>query len=336
MNLLVTGGTGFIGTVLVERLAAAGHRGVVLDLWAPQRLPSGWEYLQGDVRDAALVRRTAQGRDGILHLAAAHHDKGISEANYFSVNRDGTRSVCDAADANGILRVCFFSTVAVYGNRPVPKDETSETEPEGPYGSSKLAGEVVMREWCAGGAQRQGIIIRPTPVIGPGTFANLYTLCRHLDHPVFVMVGDGSNLKSICYLENIVAATMLLWSQPPAAGLAIYNYADKPDLTSRKIVAQIRAGLSRSSSGIRIPLGLALLAALPFEAGALVLRRDLGVSRIRIRKLFQWNSVIEADRIRAAGFTPPVSLEEGLRRTLAWYVAEGKRQTHVKRIPPEP
>jgi len=335
VTILVTGGTGFIGTALVQRLARSGESGVVLDLWAPESLPEGWRYVGADVRDGPAVAQAAEGCDGVFHLAAAHHDRGISTETYFGVNREGTRAVVAAAEARGIQRICFLSSVAVYGDGSHTKSEQTPPAPTNPYGASKLAAEEVLGAWCAAGPLRRAVILRPTAVIGPNNFANLFALCVYLDRPLFVSVGVGRNHKSLAYLDNLVEATISLWNREGVAGVEVYNYADKPDLSSSEIIAQIREGLGREGPGIRLPLGLALLGALPFEVLGNVLGKDLGISRNRIHKLAEVNSVVDAERVQAACSFPRIPLMEGLRRTLAWYVAEGRGRPLVKRIPPE-
>jgi len=332
---LVTGGTGFIGTALVERLARSGATGVVLDLWAPETLPEGWRYVCADVRDGAAVAEAAQGCDGIFHLAAAHHDRGISSETYFGVNRDGTLAVVAAAESHGIQQICFLSSVAVYGDGSHAKHEQTPPAPSNPYGASKLAAEAVLGAWCSADRRRRALIIRPTAVIGPNNFANLFALCVYLDRPLFVSVGMGRNHKSLAYLENLVEAILVLWGREGGSGVEVYNYADKPDLTSSEIIARIREGLGRQGPGIRLPLGLALLGALPFEVLGNVLGKDLGISRNRIQKLAEVNSVVDTAQIQAVCSFPRIPLTEGLRRTLAWYVAEGRGRSPVKRIPPE-
>lgn len=333
MTVLLTGGSGFIGSRLAQHFAHAGDQGVILDLAPPAALPDSWRFVQADVRDAGAVKEAAAGCDALFHLAAAHHDRGISPATYFSVNRDGTSAVCEAAAAHGIRRICFFSSVAVYGGAAPPRTEETVPLPIGPYGASKLEGEQVVRKWCAGGPERRAIIIRPTAIIGPGNFANLYALCRQLDRPWFVQVGPGSNVKALGFVDNLVAATVALWGRNGEQPVEVFNYVDKPDLTSREIVAEIRRGLGRGLRGIRIPFRLALLGALPFELGSWLSGRDLGVSRNRIRKFAAVASTFEAGKILAAGFRPPVALREGLRRTVAWYLAEGRHRPPPPRIP---
>jgi nucleoside-diphosphate-sugar epimerase len=334
MTVLVTGGSGFIGSYLVDRLARQGERGVILDLVAPATLPAAWTFLQADVRDAPAVSRSARGSDAIFHLAAAHHDRGILPETYFSVNQEGTRAVCAAAATHGIGRICFYSSAAVYGSESPQPDEGAVPRPDGPYGASKLEGERRLLDWCAENPARRALIIRPAAIIGPRQFANLYALIRQLDRRLFIEVGDGRNLKALGYVENLVDATLKLWSGAATPGVDVYNFTDKPDLTSAEIAREIRNGLGRSTESIRISYPLARLAALPFEAASRLLGRDLGVSAERIRKLAVLSSTFDIGKLLATGFVPRVTLLEGLRRTVDWYATEGRDRQPVRSIPP--
>ena len=142
MKILVTGGTGFIGRHFLPQLLADGHEVVLLDLVPPEG-PGLWNeavFVQGDVRDPEAVSSSMAGCDAVLHLAAAHHDFGLSRETYFSVNEGGTRTICKVMEERGVADLCLFSTVAVYGPTG-SHDESEPPNPQTPYGESKLAAE---------------------------------------------------------------------------------------------------------------------------------------------------------------------------------------------------
>lgn len=332
MKVLVTGGAGFIGQYFAPALAAAGHSTVALDL-ARAADPAAPVVL-GDLRDRAALEAALGGCDTVLHLAAAHHDFGISRDTFFSVNETGARTLTDAMDAQGVRELCFFSTVAVYGDAPPPYDEETSPAPNTPYGASKLAGEQVFRQWTARGEGRRCLVIRPTVTFGPGNFANMYSLIREIDRGRFLRVGRGTNIKSLSYVENLVAATLYLWSRPERAPFEVFNYIDKPDLTSGKIVAAVYEDLGRPLSKLSVPYPVARALALPFDAVIAVTGRNLPISSARLKKLVLSETRYEADRVRAAGFVPPVDLREGIRRMVAWYRTAGKTQSPRVCLPP--
>lgn len=334
VHILVTGGSGFIGRYFVRQLREQGHRVTILDLWEPDFDTMGARYIWGDVRDPAAVRRALPGVDRVLNLAAAHHDFGIDADTYFSVNETGSRVLLDACDEFGIREVAFYSTCAVYGAAQGPHDESAEPSPLTAYGASKLAGEKVHREWIARGMGRRVLVIRPTVTFGADNFANMFSLIRQIESGKFVTVGDGSNIKSLSYVENIVDATLFLWAKDDRAAFDVFNYTDTPDMTSQEIADTIRIALGRKPSKVRIPLGLACGLAAPFDLFIKLTGKNLPISSARIRKLFATQTKFEGVKVREAGYVAKVPLAEGIRRMVAWYLAEGKARKAVWRIPP--
>jgi UDP-glucose 4-epimerase len=149
MRVLVTGGAGYIGSVIVTRLAARGHDVVVYDDLSrghAAAVPAGVPLVRGDVRDAGLLRATLAdaGCDAVVHMAAlAEVAESVAQPErYQSVNAHGTAAVIEAAVAAGAGRLVFSSTAAVYGAPArTPIDEGDQLAPANPYGATKLAGE---------------------------------------------------------------------------------------------------------------------------------------------------------------------------------------------------
>ena len=154
MHVLVTGGAGYIGSVIAARLLARGHAVTVYDdLSRGHRaaVPAGASFVEGDIRDAARVRDALQDAecDAIVHMAAlAEVGESVEQpARYHDVNVNGTAAVVAAARAAAVGRLVFSSTAAVYGEpRRVPIDEDDELAPTNPYGASKLAGERLLEQ----------------------------------------------------------------------------------------------------------------------------------------------------------------------------------------------
>jgi nucleoside-diphosphate-sugar epimerase len=334
MRYLVTGGSGFVGRYLCERLAERGDAITILDLQPPAADAPPCRFVRGDVRDPAAVREALAGCDAVFHLAAAHHDVGIVRETYFAVNEGAARTLCAAMDEAGIADVCFYSSAAVYGAAPEPHDEDGPTDPVNPYGASKLAGEVVFRAWAALGGGRRALVVRPTITFGPRNFANMSSLIRQIHGGKFLPVGAGTNVKSLSYVENLVDATLFLWDLPDRPAFDVYNWVEKPDMTSREIADAIYAALGRRAPGFSVPLPLALALALPFDAVIRLTGRNLPISSMRVRKLAGDQTRFEADKVRAAGFTPRVDLAEGIARMVRWYVAEGRLRRAEWHIPP--
>jgi len=334
VRILVTGGAGFISSHFFDRLREEGHELVSLDLVEPTWDPGRAEMRRGDIRDRDAVREAMRGCDAVLHLAAAHHDFGIERPTFFDVNEAGTRVLTEVMDEYGIRRICFFSTVAVFGDAPEPHHEDAPKAPNSPYGESKLAGEAVLRSWSEKGEGREVLVIRPTVTYGPGNFANMYSLIRQVDSGKFFQVGKGDNIKSLSYVENLVGAVIFLWKRETAPAFDDFNYIDKPDLTSAQITRAVYRSLGKEGPKLKVPMWFALLAALPFDIVIKLTGRNLPVSSARIKKLFAARTKYESDKLRQAGYRPPVSIEEGIDRMVKWYQAEGKGKEAVWNLPP--
>jgi nucleoside-diphosphate-sugar epimerase len=330
---LVTGGTGFIGTYLCKRLIETGHSVNVLDLFEPDSDLRSINFIKGDVRNPNAMRAAMEDCTAVFHLAAAHHDFGIQRETYFSVNEIGSQVVCDTMDLYGIKRACFYSSVAVYGDAPDPHHEECVKLPTTAYGQSKLTAEEVFRRWANQGQGRKALVIRPTNTFGPHNFANMYALIRQIYLRRFIPVGNGQNVKSICYVENLVNASLCLWGYSDQP-FDVYNYVDKPDLTSNQISEAIYVALERRVPQLRIPLWLALVLGLPFDIISTFTGLNLPVSTQRIRKFADTQTRFEVEKLLKTGFQPEVSLTEGIRRMVEWYETNGRHQPPIYRLPP--
>jgi nucleoside-diphosphate-sugar epimerase len=282
--------------------------------------PERW--MRCDVRDIDAVRRVVGGGDVVINLAAEHRDDVTPKRLYDEVNVEGARLVCRAAEEADVRRVVFTSSVAVYGFSSAELDEDSATRPFNDYGRTKLEAEAIYDAWQREDRGRTLVIVRPTVVFGEGNRGNVYNLVRQVASGAFVMIGAGTNRKSMAYVENVAAC--LEWSLALREGRHLFNYADKPDLDTNTLVATVRSALGRSAHPpFRLPVAAGLLAGHTCDLLARLTGRTLPISAIRIKKFTQ-STRIAAARVVAAGFAPPIALDEGLRRMLAADVTSGR------------
>lgn len=326
MRVLITGGGGFVGSYFVRKLIADGQTPVVFDLYPPSgKLDDVVEYIVGDIRDHQQMVDACKGCDRVLHLAAAHHDFGISDATFQSVNVEGAKTLCDAMNEVGITKLCFYSSVAVFGDAEEPKSEETKPLPNNPYGLNKLAAEHVFKAWADDKLGRKCLVIRPTVTFGPGNYANMFSLIKQIDSGFYFHVG-GSNLKSLSYVENLVSATLCMWKQMEASDkcFEFYNYVCKPDLTSREIAECIAEALGKKMLPFSVPFWLARIGALPFDVVSWATGRNLPISTARLRKLAVDQTKFESQKIRDQGYEQERSLTDGIRQMVDWYEQEGK------------
>ena len=175
MKHLVTGGAGFIGSHIVDALVANDHGVVVLDDLSSghkENLSKAWnriEVIEGDIRDAATCLKAAEGCDGIFHEAAlvSVPDSINRPRDNHDINITGTLNVLEAARKQGVKRVVFASSAAVYGDNPeLPKREDMLPEPKSPYALAKLTGEYYLKVYaeCFG---LETVALRYFNVFGP-------------------------------------------------------------------------------------------------------------------------------------------------------------------------
>lgn len=321
MKILLTGGSGFIGSHFHN--AIANENLINLDLNNPL-FSCRSTFVKGDIRIRDDVRKAFEvgNVDSVISLAAKHHDFGIGHDEYFDTNETGTQVLCDVATEFGIKKIIFYSSVAVYGMREEVSNEILEPRPDSPYGASKLAGEKVLQKWAAEDATRQVVIIRPTVVFGANNVANMYNLIRQIDSGLYFHLGKAGNIKSIAYVENLVRATLYL-KERMKPGVAIYNYADEPQLTSRIIGNTIADALGKKIY-LNIPRWLGISIGLPFDLAIKLTGKNLPVSSSRIKKLGT-STHHSARKIFLEGFKPEYSTLDGLKKMVHWYTSIKKK-----------
>jgi nucleoside-diphosphate-sugar epimerase len=143
---LVTGGSGYFGLLLIERLKREGHRARIFDINDAEDRPAEVEFIRGDIRDADAVRRACEGADVVHHNVALVPLAKDKDA-FWSVNRDGTRVLLDACREAGVRKVMHTSSSAVFGvPERNPVDESMTPHPREDYGRAKLAAEQLCHE----------------------------------------------------------------------------------------------------------------------------------------------------------------------------------------------
>jgi UDP-glucose 4-epimerase len=232
VDVLVTGGAGFIGSNLVRTLAAAGDRVRVLDdlstgsAHSLREVPDGVETTIGDVRDAALVRACVDGVEVVYHLAALPSvARSVADPlTTHSVNVDGTLAVLGAARDAGVRRVVYASSSSVYGDtETLPKHEDLPVAPRSPYAASKLAGEAYSRAF-ARAYGLETVSLRFFNVFGPRQDpASEYAAVvprfatRMLAGERPIVFGDGRQSRDFTFVANVVQACVLAAAAGPEA-----------------------------------------------------------------------------------------------------------------------
>jgi len=312
---LVTGGAGFIGSHLVERLLADGGRVRVLDnfstgaranLGFAPRFRRQLEVIRGDVRNLSVVLRAARGARVIFHQAAMRSvPRSVKDplgANDNNVT--GTLHVLEAARRCRVPRVVYASSSSVYGERPeLPKREDQPTAPLSPYAASKAAGEHYAVVWTRlYGVETAGL--RYFNVFGPrqdpkSEYAAVlprFILWGLRGRPLEVH-GDGTQSRDFTYIDNVVEANLLAAKAPGAPG-EVFNVGCGNRVSLLEIIARLEAVLGRRLERTHAP-------SRPGD----VPHTLADVSKAK----------------RLLGYSPLVDFDEGFRRTVEYFRSSFKR-----------
>ena len=322
--IVIIGGSGFIGTRLCSRLSRSGKIFQIVDKAPSHFFPD--KVLLADVRQPlSLGMHVAP--SAIINLAAEHRDDVRPIRLYDEVNVNGARNICDLARAQGINKIVFTSSVAVYGFAPLETGECGAIAPFNGYGRTKWEAEQVYREWQAEDPQKRTmIIVRPTVVFGERNRGNVFNLLKQIASGKFIMVGEGLNRKSMAYVENIAA--FLEYALDFKPGIHLFNYIDKPDFTMNALVLYVKKLLGRPEKNkLRIPLFLGLMIGSGFDLISKIAKKKFPVSAIRVKK-FCADSVYKS-MVESTGFIPPVPLMDAMERTIRFEFIEDHKTEHV-------
>lgn len=300
MRVLVTGGAGFIGSHIVEYFQGKAEVRVLDNLRTGRRRNlDGFEveFIEGDIRDRATVRRAMESVDYVFHLAAMVSVPESMEkiAECVEINDTGMVIVLEEAARAGVRKLCFSTSAAIYGDNPVvPKVETMLPEPKSPYAVTKLDGEYYCRIFTETG-QLQTACLRYFNVFGPrqnpkSAYAAAVPIFleKALANEPLTVFGDGGQTRDFIFVRDVVAANVFM-AEHEFTG--VYNVAYGGRITIDDLAKEI-IRLTGSSSKI------------------LHLAERPGDVR---------HSMAAVEKLRATGFVPAHTFEEGLAETVKFF-----------------
>ena len=301
MNILVTGGAGFIGSHIVEHFQGRAKVRVL------DNLRSGFkhnlaglqhEFIEASILDREAVRKAVQGVDYIFHLAAmiSVPESMAKPIECDEINTRGTLIMLEEAAKAGVKKLVLSSSAAIYGDNPtVPKVETMLPEPKSPYAITKLDGEYYCKMF-ADENRLQTACLRYFNVFGPrqdpkSQYAAAVPIFIHraLKNEPITIYGDGEQTRDFIYVKDIAAANAYFATQSTATG--VFNVAYGKKITINDLCTTI-CKLTGSKSEIKHA---------PDRAGDVK------------------HSMAAVDKLRAAGFVPKGSLNAGLQATVEFF-----------------
>jgi nucleoside-diphosphate-sugar epimerase len=324
MTILVTGATGFIGKALAESLVASGEKVRVLARRTANVATAGLidvEVLEGDITDAEAVDRAVDGIDTVYAIAGTFREPNLTDDRYRAVNVDAVRLMMAAATPHGVRRIAHCSTVGIHGNVVgPPASETTPLRPDGIYEITKAEGDQLALSYAGNGVET--VAVRPAPVYGPGD-TRLVKLYQLAGRRRVILLGDGQPRYHMIYIDDLVTAFRLAAEVPDVSGEAfIIAGAEMPTLEEViREIGQLSGHLEQTL--VRLPAAPLLLAGDLCEW----ICRPLGISPPIYRRRIEFfinNRAYDTSKARSRlGFSPKVTLRDGLARTLAWYRDQG-------------
>lgn len=312
--ITLIGASGFVGTRLISILKDnynLKNFDKNKSVFHPELTTIGDVRIQSDLDSQLIDQKT------VVLLAAEHRDD-VSPVNlYYDVNVQGARNVLKAMDKNGVKNIIFISSVAIYGLNKLNPDESFPADPFNHYGKSKWQAELVLKEWFELDPNNRSLtIIRPTVIFGERNRGNVYNLLTQIASGKFLMVGKGTNYKSMAYVGNITAL-IKHFIDTVHSGYQVFNYVDKPDMNMNELVQQVEKSLNKKIPSIRFPYLIGYTGGLFFDLVAKLTGKKLSISSVRVKK-FCATTQFNANAVKKSGFVAPYTLSEGLHNTLLY------------------
>lgn len=329
MNL-VTGGTGLLGSHIVEQLRLRGRpvRALVRKGSDTAWLKSqGVELVEGSLTDPASLARACEGVQCIYHAAARVGDWGPWK-EFVEITVEGSKNLFDAAETAGVPRLIHVSSISVYGHINVPGLVVDETRTElganlykwSYYTRAKVMVEEEIRRRQAAGCRVKFTVIRPSWLYGPRDRATIARLTRMVRRGKAKLLGTGDNRLNVVYAGNVAEGCILAADNPASIG-QVYNCSNDGVLTQRQYFDLVAKTINAPPVTSRLPYKVAYNIAFVLECIGHLFRtkkpplitryavwlmgRDTFFSAERARKELDWKST--------------VGYEEGIPMTIKWY-----------------
>jgi nucleoside-diphosphate-sugar epimerase len=311
--VLVTGANGFVGQRLCAELARRGYTvRAAVRAPLPPLLGAAQTVVTGEIGAATEWDRALEGVEMIVHAAARTHvlrNSGTAAQQYIEINTRGTERLALAAVRAGVRRFVYLSSIKVNGEattrRPYRCDDPPS--PQDDYARSKLRAEVALA--AVAGSTMEAAIVRPPLVYGPGVRANFLRLMQWIDRRRPLPFGAVHNARSLVSVFTLNDLLLRLLEHPgPVSG--VWLVADGEDLATSDLIRRLGRALRREVRLPRVPRTLLLL------CGRLAGRGG------EVARLCSSLQIDDAPTRRALDWFAPVSVDEALDRTAAWYIRE--------------
>lgn len=316
MQILVTGGTGFLGRHLVKALLANGHQVHLLGRTfdgVSALLADGAIPVVADLRDQASISAACSGIEVVYHVGALSAPWG-KRSDFYAINVGGTHAIVEGCHKHGVRRLIYVSSPSVVFNGRdqfnVPENVPYPRHFPSVYSLTKKLGEDMVN---ASGLE--SVILRPKAIFGPGDTALLPRLISAARQKRLPQIGDGHNLVDLTYVENVVHALLLALDAEAAVGKT-YTITNDEHVPLWNVIRSVLHRLDLPADLHKVPLFVALAAASYMEMRAALTGKEPLLTRYSALILSRTQTYdIRAAR-RDLGYVPRVSIADGIEQTL--------------------
>jgi len=325
MKAFVTGGTGFIGSHIIDHLIRKGFqvRALVRNSSNTARLMNrGIEFVYGDVLDRSSLKKHIGDIDLVFSAFGILGQWGMPEETYRDINTKGVKNLIESCLDSGIKQFIHISSAGVLGPLPdgVVADESFPYNPSNIYEETKCEAE----KEIIGFAKREGLpftVIRPEFVYGPGDI-HVLGLFKAVQAGKFFILGNGRSLLHPTYIDDLIQGISLCTDNKAAIG-KVYLITGENPIPVEDLATTIAEELGVSLPKIKIPLVVANIAAVLFEWGTKVADYEPLLTMSRVRFFTENRSFSCKKAGDELGYVPQVSVKDGVRRTVRWYRDNG-------------
>jgi nucleoside-diphosphate-sugar epimerase len=318
MNILITGGSGFLGQHLARALLDQGHQVRLMGREmesARGLIDAGAQPIVADLRDRAATIAACAGADAVYHVGALSAPWG-RRADFYAINVGGTAAVLAGCRLHAVRRMIYVSSPSVVFDG---RDHRNLTEAApyprrfaSVYSLTKKLGEDLVNAagWC------ETVIVRPKAIFGPGDRSLLPRMIAAARQNRLPQIGDGQNLVDLTYVENVADALVRALDAKAATGKT-YMITNDEHVRLWDVIRMVLRRLGISSNLRRVPLAAALVAASLMECRATLTGREPLLTRYSAAILGRTQTYDISAARRDLGYAPRISVADGIERTLA-------------------
>lgn len=322
MKVLITGGTGFIGSRLALKclekkieVSVLGQENTPAEIENKKVIENkGAKVYLTSVLDKKEVTGILSGVDYVIHLAAAQHEMNVPDKKFWDVNVEGTRNLLDASIETGVKKFIHGSTIGVYGIMDGEIDENTKCNPDNIYGVTKHEGEKLVLSYKD---KIPVTVLRIPETYGPGD-RRLLKMFKGIKKGVFPVIGKGENLHHMIYVDDLIEGFFLTLENENANGKFFLLSGVEPVSTNQMINTMVEV-LGAGKPKIRLPLSLMWGIAFIVEKTLRPLGIQPPLHRRRLDFYKKSFSLSSKKAKESFGFNPKVTFGEGVKLTADWY-----------------